>query len=127
MARRRRRQDRPDQQAKIRPSPVNGQIPPAEFRWPKGVSGNPAGRVPGRNLKTILKRALDLDLDGLSVGEQVVTKLVSAALSGNLKAIQQILDQVEGLPARAAGDTGVAETEQPKRIMIPGADDRGSA
>jgi hypothetical protein len=44
-----------------RPSPISGTIPPAEHRWKKGQSGNPAGRP--KNLINRIKDITGLEVD----------------------------------------------------------------
>jgi len=67
-----------------------------------GQSGNPEGRPKGsRNLSTILKAMLEeevLDDSGVKKPFQdiIIAKLVKLARDGDLKAIQEIYDRVEG-------------------------------
>lgn len=66
--------------------------------FPKGVSGNPAGRPKGRkNQITELKQDLEIAVrDAISPKEikAVVTKMVQLALEGNVGAGKLILDKV---------------------------------
>jgi hypothetical protein len=62
--------------------------------WPKGVSGNPAGRRPGsRNQATLAMAAL------LEAGaEQLINKAMTMALAGDTTALRLCLERI--LPAR---------------------------
>lgn len=66
-----------------------------------GESGNPAGRPPGsRNLSTILKEMLEqevlIDGEKIPFKDSIVKKLIKKANNGNLRAIQEIFDRMEG-------------------------------
>lgn len=85
--------------------------------FPKGVSGNPAGRPPGiPNSKTRLRRLLELtervknpvtgELEDFTIMEQIDMRLVSKARNGDLKAINTLLDRLEGKPAQAIENSG---------------------
>ncbi|WP_288127890.1 DUF5681 domain-containing protein [Thiomonas sp.] len=59
--------------------------PPAA-RWQKGQSGNPAGRKKGSiNVATRLRRMIDV--------EALITRLHEAALKGNTRAAELLLDR----------------------------------
>lgn len=79
------------------------------IHWVKGQSGNPDGKKKGtRNLSTILKEYLELEVEiENEKGEKVkvenqdliIAQLIrKAAKDGDLKAIEQILDRMEGKP-----------------------------
>lgn len=78
--------------------------PPKHPRYPKGVSGNPAGRKPGsKNFATLLKAALDAKIvikEGgksrtMSRRDAVVRQLVSSSLRADLKAIALLLPLIQ--------------------------------
>jgi len=80
-------------------------IVPHEFK--KGESGNPAGRPTGtRNLSTILREMLEEDIDvvidGVKTKKQfkdaIIRKLLQKANGGDLRAIEHIMDRMEGKP-----------------------------
>ena len=80
-----------------------------EHEFKKGQSGNPNGRPKGsRNLTTILREMLEeeieVNVDGVKTKKQfqevIVRKLLQKANEGNLKAIEQILDRMEGKPVQ---------------------------
>jgi hypothetical protein len=58
-------------------------------RFPKGVSGNPAGRPPGSRNKTTL--AIEALLEG--EGESIARKLIELAKKGDLQAVRICLDR----------------------------------
>lgn len=82
--------------------------------WKPGESGNPGGRPPGsRNLRSILNDILDIEVQSkglhpltrepmsrekIPVRELLIIKLVASGLNGNIKAIQDIFDRIDGLP-----------------------------
>jgi hypothetical protein len=83
------------------PNPEN--IEPYKFE--PGQSGNPSGRPKGtKNPSTILKEMLEEELevviDGVKVKKTfkdlIVRKLIKKANDGDLRAIQEIFDRVEG-------------------------------
>jgi hypothetical protein len=75
--------------------------------FPKGVSGNPAGKPKGiPNSKTRLLRLLELvqiktnpitgEKEEFSVAEQLDMMILQKAFKGDLRAYQEILDRLEG-------------------------------
>jgi len=77
--------------------------PPPEHRFKPGVSGNPKGRTPGgKNLTTMLRAILNDEVPdgtGLTYSEAIIKKLIEkAAINGNLNAIRDIFDRLEGKP-----------------------------
>ena len=64
--------------------------------WPKGVSGNPAGKPKGaRNRSTIVREWLDADAtDGLggTVTDQLVRALIGKASKGDVAAFRELMD-----------------------------------
>lgn len=79
--------------------------PPKEHQFKKGASGNPNGRPTGsRNLSTILKAMLEEDVEVVIDGnkerrqfqEVIIRKLLKKANDGDIRAIIEIFDRVEG-------------------------------
>jgi hypothetical protein len=76
--------------------------PPINTRFPKGISGNPAGRPAGKlNMATLLQQALQKKTivkskDGvrkvITIGEAIANKLAVMALSGDLAAIRLVIN-----------------------------------
>ena len=81
---------------------------PAEFK--PGQTGNPKGRPKGtKNLSSLLKDMLnekvDVLIDGKKVQkefqETIIRKLILKAAAGDIKAIAEIFDRVEGKAKQA--------------------------
>ncbi len=66
--------------------------------WPKGVSGNPAGRPRGKKLSEYLGDRLGEvePRSGKTYGELVATALVVKCLKGDVPAIKEVLERLEG-------------------------------
>ena len=67
--------------------------------FPKGRSGNPGGRPKGTSLTAALRAELDTPVapgSPVTKREAVAEKLVSLALAGNLAAIREVFDRIEG-------------------------------
>ena len=83
-----------------------------EHEFKKGVSGNPKGRPVGaRSIKTVLKELLEgIDSDK-DWGNPIAKELVKIAFGGDssdndkLKAIQQMLDRMDGKPQQTIENT----------------------
>jgi hypothetical protein len=67
-----------------------------------GTSGNPAGRPVGRgSITTELRRLLvETDADGVPLHERIARRLLALAEGGDLRAIREVLDRVDGLASR---------------------------
>lgn len=70
----------------------------ADGTFKKGVSGNPSGRTKGTKqaISNSLLEELQEKDDGKTNLELIIRKLVSKAKSGDLKAIEIIIDRIEG-------------------------------
>lgn len=86
----------------------------------KGEIRNPNGRPKGiPNSKTRMRRLLELtqdlknpvtgEVEGFSVMEQIDMKLIQKARSGDLPAIRELLNRLEGLPAQAVDVTSAGQ------------------
>lgn len=82
---------------------VNDNLIPAK----KGEVRNPKGKPKGtKNFKTIIEEFLDVETDAmnpmsgklekLSVGQQVVIALLAKAKKGDVSAIKELLDRIDG-------------------------------
>jgi hypothetical protein len=81
--------------------------------FPKGVSGNPAGKPKGtEHSKTRLKRILDLvqkkrnpitgEEEEFTVLELMDMQIIAKALKGNQRAYQEVIDRLEGKPKQTS-------------------------
>lgn len=81
--------------------------------FPKGVSGNPAGKPKGtEHSKTRLKRLLELvqkkknpitgEEEEFSVLELMDMQMIAKALKGDQRAYQEIIDRLEGKPKQTS-------------------------
>ena len=64
--------------------------------WPKGVSGNPGGRP----RKKLIDEALEelLSNENSEIASDIAQKLLEKARNGDLKAIQVVVERVQGRP-----------------------------
>lgn len=78
----------------------------------KGISGNPKGRPKGsKSITSSLKKLMDKKMiydsiqSGISIKanirEHLALRLVALALEGDIKAIREIFDRIEGRPREA--------------------------
>ena len=89
------------------------------YKIKKGEVRNPKGKPKGTlNAKTILKQLLDAQIDDDEIGptnkprkitgfEKLMRKLIRMGNEGDIKAIREILDRVEGKPIAKQEITGV--------------------
>lgn len=81
--------------------------------FPKGVSGNPAGKPKGtEHSKTRLKRLLELvqkkrnpitgEEEEFTVLEIMDMQMIAKALKGDQRAYQEIIDRLEGKPKQTS-------------------------
>lgn len=69
-----------------------------------GVSGNPAGKPPGtKHMSTLLEEAIKKVAEGSDDPEdlQIVKALIKKAKSGDISAIKEIWDRLEGKAAQS--------------------------
>lgn len=81
-------------------------------RWVKGQSGNAGGRPRGSVSLTALLRAALAETDGKAKkvkARLVIDVLIAEALGGNLRAVEAILDRIDGPASRTVIDNGVME------------------
>ena len=64
------------------------QIPPGLRPWKPGQSGNPSGRPKSKPITDALLAAVD--------PKAFAEKLVSLAMRGDIRAISEVLDRIEG-------------------------------
>jgi len=80
------------------PSPLTGYSPPAWGKWQPGQSGNPeGGRIKKRYREAIARALALMDKDDPGKTEvQIAAAHVGRALSGDMAAIKEFADRVEG-------------------------------
>lgn len=67
-----------------------------------GQSGNPKGRPPGMRLSNLYRAELEkTGPDGRTMGEVIAEKIVTMACNGDLGAMREIVDRLEGKPRQA--------------------------
>jgi len=101
-------------------------IPNEEIgQFKEGQSGNPSGRPKGvRNLSTILKEMLEeeieVNIDGVKSRKQfqevIIRKLLKKANDGEIRAITEIFDRVEGKAKQEVKFDGVIQ--QPPKFIV---------
>ena len=77
------------------PNPENIQA----HKWKKGQSGNPNGTPKGKRLSTILKQYIDgqsFSDATLTAGQKLAAELIKKAESGDIRAIGEVFDRIEG-------------------------------
>ena len=95
-----------DDKPPVQRDPVTGQ-------YPKGVSGNPAGRVKGtKNRITLARLMLEEALrDSLTkAGPKLMRKAISMALKGDDKVMRALLDKMLATP-RGDDETGAGDRD----------------
>jgi hypothetical protein len=87
-----------EDQARSKPQRAgkNGNVPPAEHRWKKGVSGNPGGRPKGSGVTGALRTLLEQIHNGKPLKEVLAERWLKDALSGKPAHLQMLLDRTEG-------------------------------
>ena len=90
-------------------------------RWMPGTSGNPAGRPVGRgSITTELRRLLaETDADGVAVHTRIAERLIHMAKQGDLKAIREVLDRVDGLSSWDCRESPDGKIELGKIELMP--------
>lgn len=69
-------------------------------QWVKGVSGNPGGRTAGTGSIVVeIRRLMQSECDGQPLAARIAQRLVELAQGGDLRAIRELLDRIDG-PAR---------------------------
>jgi hypothetical protein len=74
--------------------------------FPKGISGNPAGRPKKALLSDALRRQLAIAAPGMpekTQAEAIAAALISEAIAGNIAAAREIGDRTEGRPMQSIG------------------------
>ena len=105
-------------------------FPNDDTKFEKGKSGNPKGRPKGaRSLSTILREMLEEPIDIVVDGkkerrefrEVIIRKLLKKANDGDMRAIQEIFDRVEGKAQQKIDHTSGGEAIPPViKVMYEG-------
>ena len=74
------------------------QIPPGLRPWKPGQSGNPSGRPKSKPITDALLAAVD--------PKAFAEKLVSLAMRGDIRAISEVLDRIEGKAQQSIEHSG---------------------
>ena len=96
--------------------------------WKPGQSGNPNGRPPrGETLSELLRvklREQNVNVNGAKVEakEAIILQLIKLAVSGDLRAIQYIMDRIDGKPLQpsevSGPEGGPVEIEQVRNGLL---------
>jgi len=104
-------------------------MPKTKTTWKPGQSGNPNGRPPrGETLTDILRVKLrELTVKGkngkrIEAKEAIMITLLNLAMSGDLRAIQYVMDRVDGKPVQpqevSGPEGGPVEIEQVRNGLL---------
>lgn len=70
-------------------------------RWLPGVSGNPAGRPEGTgSIVAEIRRVLREEHHGVTLERLIARRLVELAAEGDIRAIRDVIDRIDGTPNR---------------------------
>jgi hypothetical protein len=92
--------------------------------FPKGKSGNPKGRQPDIDLKTCIREALQApSATSESYLSEIVCKLISMSLKGNIRAAELIFAYAYGKPKPEEPESVLCEVILPKPLWSKNDDD----
>ncbi len=97
-----------------------GIVPPVEYRFKPGQSGNPGGR-PKSKLVTQAYQELLEEVDrksGKTFAQIIAEKVIREALNNNLAAVKEITDRTEGKAAQAVVVGGAGGGPPTMRVII---------
>lgn len=84
-------------------------MPKEDTQWKPGQSGNPNGRPPKAwTMSSLIEEALeDVEQEtGKSYKSLVAKKLATMALSGDIQAIKEVNDRIDGRPHQSIKHSG---------------------
>lgn len=72
----------------------------------QGVSGNPAGRPAGSGsiVAELRRQVQQEDASGASAAQRIAAQLLALAQSGDLRAIREVIDRLDGAAKGPAAD-----------------------
>ena len=83
----------------------------AAGRFLPGVSGNPSGRGSAPSLVAALRAELsEREEGGRPAVREIAARLVEMALGGDIRAIREVLDRVDGKPVQAVSLGSMSDT-----------------
>jgi len=96
------------------------QLRPYHFK--KGQSGNPKGRPVFPDIKDALHKVMMEEKEGMTALDAILKRLRQMATSGNIKAIQEILDRVYGKSQQKIDHTTQGEKIDAVNVIVHGSD-----
>lgn len=75
-----------------------------QHAFPPGVSGNPTGRpkeIMGAAYRRALLRKIPNDAEGRIVADAIAEKMITLGLKGDVRAIAEVTDRIDGKPQQA--------------------------
>jgi hypothetical protein len=109
----------PQKQAISRRAGRGGNVPPVAHQFKPGTSGNPKGAKPGRTLTSRIRAILDVDDNA----ERLVQAGIKAAMSGDFRFWQELLNRMDGkVLDKVIGDDGPVEIRITHIRKIPNPD-----
>jgi len=76
-------------------SPINGVVPPKEYRWKPGQSGNPRGVPKGTVFLTDYLRKL-LKMNDYQAAKVLCHIILEKAMEGDFKFVKEVWDRMDG-------------------------------
>ena len=84
-------------------------------RWQPGESGNPNGRPrKGFAMTDIMRQMLD---ENGNISKAIMSKLLQMAASGDMAAIREVLDRLEGKPLQSTDITSLGDKIEGRVII----------
>jgi hypothetical protein len=96
-----------------------------KMTFPKGKSGNPGGQQKNKVWRDAIERAIQrrkgkLDLQGI---DELADRLLDTAFSGDMVAIREFGDRIDGKPAQAIEHSGhIASTHEEELAALDNPD-----
>jgi len=87
-------------------------------RWKKGESGNPKGRPKIPDLREAMSRLLAEEKGDLNALDAILKALFKRALSGDVRAAQELLDRGYGKAQQTIAHSGELAILQPAKFVI---------